>query len=298
MRKIPFVVSIHGGVLDLPIAAKEHLLEPLKGGVEWGKLFGAPLRSRRVLEEADAIITCNKTEAALLNEKYPQQRVVAQPHGVPAADFCPDHRAAAKEAFPAILGKRILLAVGRIDTVKNQGWLVEQAPELIQKFPDVLFVVAGSCTDSAYGDTIKCNIEQRGLSGHFLLTGGLPPGDPRLIGLFQEARALVLPSISEPFGLVILESWAAGTPVISNRASGARELICPGKNGWLFDLAEPGTFHSAAAEALTRPDVAKRCGMAGQELVREQFDSTALAGGVKKLYEELIEVRHEIRHTA
>jgi starch synthase len=289
LRGLPLVVSIHGGVFDLPVAVREHLQEPLRGGVEWGKVFGGLLRARRVLEQANAVITCNKTEARLLKEKYPRQRVLVQPHGVPANEYQHDHREAARHAFPQLIGKKILLLVGRIDPVKNQGWVLEQAPGILQKFPDAIFVLAGACTEASYGEGIRQQIRLLGLEQHVLLTGGLPPGDPRLIGLFQAADVLILPSISEPFGLVILESWAAGTPVVSSRMSGARELITEGENGWLFDLKNPLEFHTAVAQALSEPELARRFGRDGQELVKAKFDSNVLAGRIKGLYQQLIE---------
>lgn len=289
LRKIPLVVTIHGGVLDLPAAAQKHLAEPLKGGFEWGKIFGLPLRSRRVLQDADAIITCNKTEAALLRKKFPKQRVIVQPHGVPAEDYQKESCEKARAAFPQIIGKRLLLSIGRIDTVKNQSWLVEQATEVFKKYPEAIMVFAGSCTDAAYGKSIEREIQKLGLGDRILLTGGLPPGDPRLIGLFQEAEVLLLPSISEPFGLVILESWAAGTPVISSRTSGASDLISEGETGWIFDLGNPAGFHSALDAALKNHDVTKQMGDTGSTLVKTKYDTNILASAVKNLYETLIE---------
>ncbi|MEO6184478.1 MAG: glycosyltransferase family 4 protein [Verrucomicrobiota bacterium] len=288
-RKIPLVTTIHGGVLDLPATVKQHLLKPLEGGLEWGKIFGLALRSRRVLQESDAIITCNKKEAALLNQKSPRKRVLIQPHGVPADEYQKASRAKAREAFPQIVGRQLLLSVGRIDTVKNQGWLVEQAATVIAKHPNAIFVLAGSCTDFAYGKSIEREIQKRNLGERVLLTGGLPPGDPRLIGLFQEAEVLLLPSISETFGLVILESWAAGTPVISSRTSGALDMVIEGKNGWLFDLKDPAEFHRKIDAALENPEAAKEMGSAGLSIVRAKFDTNILAKNVKDLYEELIE---------
>src|SRR4051812_18309510 len=82
LRGAPLVVTIHGGVLDLPPEMKKNFSEPV-GGWEWGKVFGFFLRSRRLLVDADAIITCNENEARLLREQYPGKRVVVQPHGVP-----------------------------------------------------------------------------------------------------------------------------------------------------------------------------------------------------------------------
>src|SRR6185295_7243503 len=139
-RRLPFVVTIHGGALDLPQKVKDQLAEPLKGGLEWGKIFGAPLRSRRVLPEADAILTCNKKEAALLAEKYPGKRILVQPHGVPLARFEQDCRPAALGAFPELRALPYLLVLGRIDPVKNQGWVLQEFPEIVRRHPDTRLV--------------------------------------------------------------------------------------------------------------------------------------------------------------
>ena len=287
-RRIPLVVTIHGGVLDLPAAVRAKLVEPLQGGVEWGKVLGWLLRSRRVLDDADAIITCNRTEAALLQQRYPDKIIFVQPHGVPARQFEENQRAAPRKAWPEILGKTLLLAVGRIDPVKNQTWLVQQMPRVLRQHPKAHLVIAGACTDEAYGKVLKKEIRNLGLEPNVTLTGGLSPGDPELIGLFQEAAVVVLPSLSETFGLVILESWAAGTPVLSSRTSGAADLIRESQNGWFFDLDAPESFHARLRQVLDDPEQARQAGESGRRRVRDEFDCRALAGRVKYLYEELI----------
>lgn len=288
-KKIPLVATIHGGVLDLPDSAKEFLRKPLEGGFEWGKLFGAVFRSRHVLRDSAAILTCNKREAALLQQKFPNKRVIVQSHGVTASFYEKDRRVDACRAFPQIIGRQLLLSVGRIDPVKNQQWLVEQLGPTFNKFPDSILVLAGSCTDPSYGDSLKALICQKGLEHRVVLTGGLPPGDPRLIGLLQQAKVLLLPSLAETFGLVLLEAWAAGCPVISSMTSGAKDLVRPGENGWLFDLEKPADMHAAIEAVLINEAIAKAYGAAGRELVKRKFDTIVLAGQVKKLYEELIE---------
>ncbi|HWD21098.1 MAG TPA: glycosyltransferase family 4 protein [Verrucomicrobiae bacterium] len=288
-RNIPLVAQIHGGALDLPAATRECLDAPRRGGVEWGKLFGAPLRSRRVLECADAIITCNRTEARLLEKRYPRQRIIVQSHGVPAAEYEKDCRAAALQAFPGIAGRPVLLMAGRIDTVKNQNWVVEQSAEIFRRHSNALLVIAGSVTDPPYANAVNDSIRRLGLAQNVLLTGPLPSGDPRLIGLFQSARALLLPSLSETFGLVILEAWACGAPVISSRTSGALDLVTDGENGCLFDLAKPAEFHAAVDGMLSYPDAAARLGQAGRWLVKASYDTVTLARRVKTIYEELIQ---------
>jgi alpha-maltose-1-phosphate synthase len=293
----PLVVTIHGGVLDLPPEVKQNFNQPV-GGWEWGKIFGLVLRSRRLLVDADAIITCNENEARLLREQYPGKRVVVQPHGVPLDVYEPDRREHALAAFPQIRGQQILLSVGRIDPVKNQAWLVEQMSAVFQKFPRAILVLAGACTDEAYGETLRHRIKVLGLEDRILLTGGLPPNDPRLIGLYQAADVLLLPSKSETFGLVILEAWATGTMVLSTRTSGASTLIQDGQNGWLFDLDQPETFHQPLAQALSNSDAARRVLRRGGHEVHTQYNINALAGRMKALYQELIEEKNAIRNPA
>jgi starch synthase len=293
-RRVPFVITIHGGVLDLPPQIKKDFNKPV-GGWEWGRFFGLLFQSHRLFPEADAIITCNGVEARLLQEKYPHKRIVVQPHGVPLEKYQHDHRDEALNAFPQIHGKQILLCVGRIDPIKNQGWLIDQAPEIFRKHPRAMIVLAGSCTDEQYGEVIRQKIDSLGLRDRVLLTGGLPPNDPRLIGLFQEADVLVLPSKSETFGLVILEAWATGTMVLSNRTSGASTLVRDGQNGWLFDLENPQTFHEPLDQALAKSEVARRVLRRGGDEVHTEYNIGALAGRMKKLYETLIEEKNALR---
>jgi glycosyltransferase involved in cell wall biosynthesis len=289
-RGVPFVVTIHGGVLDLPTEVKKCFTAQQRGW-DWGRLFGFLFQSHRLFRDADAIITCNEKEASLLRERHPTKRIAVQAHGVPLAVYRKDQRETARSAFPQIRGKRVLLNVGRIDPTKNQGWLVDQAPEIFRKHPKTILVLAGACTNETYGETLKKQIDAFGLRDRVLLTGGLPPNDPCLVGLFQEAEVLLLPSLAETFGLVILEAWATDTMVLSSRTSGAASLLRNGQNGWFFDLKKPSTFHRALDRTLSKSELVKQLVGRGAEEVSRDYSLPVLAGRMKKLYEELIEER-------
>ena len=109
---------------------------------------------------------------------------------------------------------------------------------------------------------------------------------------------MLLPSLSETFGLVILEAWAAGTPVVSSRTSGATALIEDGKNGWLFDLTRPEQFHAAVDSILADPAGADGLGAAGRKRVVEEYDTAVLARRMKLLYLGLKEGTHALRCAA
>jgi glycosyltransferase involved in cell wall biosynthesis len=287
-RRLPCVLTIHGGVFDIPQQLKESFDQPI-GGVEWGRVFGLLLQSRRVLDDVDAVITCNEREAVKIQEKFPHKRVHVQAHGVPVATFMRDSRNAVLDAFSFLREKRLLLSVGRIDPVKNQGWLIEQMPGVLRKHPDAVLLLAGACTDQSYGAAIEKRIRELGLQEQVIVAGAFAPNDPRLIGLMQQAAAVLLPSVSETFGLVILEAWAAGTAVISSRTSGASALIKPGENGWLFDLESPPTFSAAVHEALSNEPLRQQFADAGHCLARARYDTKIIAQQVRQLYEELID---------
>jgi glycosyltransferase involved in cell wall biosynthesis len=289
IRKLPLVVTIHGGVLDLPQTVRQTLSAPLEGGFEWGKIFGALLRSREVLKQADAIVTCNPKEAALQREKFPGKRVIVQPHGVPIAKYQKDCRELAFDAYPTLVNRKIMLIVGRIDPVKNQGWVLVQMPRILERHPDAVLVLAGACTDELYGKALRKEVRRLGIEQKVLFTGGLPPGDPRLLGLMQNASVVVVPSLSETFGLIILEAWGAGAPVISSRTSGAMSLVKEEENGHLFSIENEDEFHRAVDRVLSDSLHGKKMAESGHRLTAQEYDTAILSRRIKVMYEEIIQ---------
>jgi alpha-maltose-1-phosphate synthase len=295
-RRMPFVLSIHGGLYDIPEEVREGLRKTAAGGWDWGKPLGFVLRSRQLISRADAIITFNRKEADHIRERHPGRRVITESHGVPTALFARDCRAEATETFPRSRGRSVLLVLGRIDPTKNQDWLIAQAAELVRRRPEALLVFVGPDTNREYADAIRARIEREGLQDCVMMVGSLPFGDPRHIGLLQLAKAVVLPSKSETFGIVIVEAWAAGTPVVSSRTSGAAALITEGVNGLMFDLERPETFHAAVDRVLDHGDQARQWGEAGRAKAVAEFDTSNSANRMRRLYEDLIEEKNALRH--
>jgi glycosyltransferase involved in cell wall biosynthesis len=233
----------------------------------------------------------------LLREQHPRQRVIVQPHGVNTAIFRPDHRAAALAAFPQIRDREVLLIMARIDPVKNQQWVVKQLPAVIARHPRALLVLAGACTNAEYGAALARDIRELGLESHVLLTGGLVPGVPATVGLMQTATVAILPSLSETFGLVVLESWAAGAAALASKTTGALALVRDGENGALFDLAHPEEFHARLDRLLTDAPWRARLIEAGHRGAGD-YDTGTLAGRVHELYAQLSDEKHALRHSA
>lgn len=288
-RGLPLVVSIHGGVFDLPEKVRQSFHESSEKGWEWGRVFGWLFSAHRLFTDARTIITCNEKEASLMRQRYPGKQVYAQGHGVPMDIYQVDQRAAALAAFPLLANRQVLLCLGRVDPVKNQGWLVERAPKILQRYPGALLVFAGPCTDDVYGEALRQRVRTLGLGDHVLWTGGLAPDTPALIGLLQIARVVLLPSVSETFGLVILEAWAAGAAVISSRTSGGQTHIRHGENGWLFDLDEPNSFFAALDDALSDPQRRREMTRRVTDTVKRDHSLEAVAQRMREIYESTLQ---------
>ncbi|OYW31578.1 MAG: hypothetical protein B7Z47_00670 [Chthoniobacter sp. 12-60-6] len=290
-RGVPHATSLHGGSLDVPDEVQARLTAPLKGGFEWGKALGALVRSRHVLKHTDVVFTCNPREAALLQKKYPAQRILVQPHSVPAAQYAIDSRAAALKAFPQIADRALIVTVARLDPAKNLPWLVRQFPAIKRRHPHAMLVLVGSGTTQTVVAELHQEIARLGLGNDVLLTGGLASGSAELIGLVQSARLFALSSTAEPFGIVILEAWAAGTPVLSSRTSGPASLIEHGQTGLLYDLDQTADFHSGIDTLMLNNRLHRHLRAEGLERVRADFDIPTIAARVAGVYEELIEAK-------
>lgn len=291
LRRVPLVVTIHGGLFDLPTDLHRAMNAPVPRALEWGKFFGWLMRARELISSADAVLTCNPREAELLRTRYPRTLVLVQPHGIDLSSYAGDHRAAGRALLPPGSSGPVILCLGRIDPVKNQGWLIERMPEIRRRHPGARLVCVGPITDDAYAAELKQRVEKLQLGDAVVFTGGLPAGSPALVGLLQSAQAVVVPSISETFGLVILEAWAVSAPVLASDTSGARSLVQDGRNGCLFKLDEPEGFLAALGVVLKRPIVARAFGEAGRQRVESEFDRTLLAGRLARLYAALVAAR-------
>ncbi len=116
--------------------------------------------------------------------------------------------------------ERIVLFLGRITLQKGPDYFLEAARKVLEFEPNTTFVIAGN------GDmlpSLMFRTAALGLSQKVLFTGFLMGDDVHKA--FQLADLYVMPSVSEPFGLVVLEALKNGTPVIISKQSGVSEVL-------------------------------------------------------------------------
>ena len=237
LRGIPYVVSIHGGYLTMPAEQSRRMQEPFKGKPEWGKVFGFLLGSRRVLQDADAILCVGRDEYDLMRQRYGDKASYV-PNGV-CTEF---YRNADADAFRRHAGvkddEKLALCVSRIDYQKNQLLLVRAFARFAADRPEWKLALIGAVTVEDYRQEIAREISLAGLEARVMLIPGFSPNDPLLSAAYKAADVFVLPTVHEPFGIVILEAWAAGVPVIASRVGGIPGFTDDGENILLFEKGD------------------------------------------------------------
>lgn len=135
----------------------------------------------------------------------------------------------------------LVSAVGRLHPNKGFSDLLQAFSKLITKDQSIYLAIAG---DGPLRNQLLKETEELGLSNCVRWLGWLSPPDL----LYQASDVFVCPSVHEPLGNVILESWAQQVPIISTRSAGALELIDQDVNGILVDVGDASALASSLSE--------------------------------------------------
>lgn len=168
------------------------------------------------MEEADVIIAVsNYTKEKIINNYGINPSKIQVVHnGVEHEDYSLDRLNALRNH------NKVVLFLGRLTLQKGPDYFVYTAKKVLEHYKDVIFVVSGS------GDMEKFiirKVAELGISDKFIFTGFLRGKD--VLAVYKMADLFVMPSVSEPFGIVPLESLMQGTPVLISKQSGVSEVL-------------------------------------------------------------------------
>lgn len=293
-RGIPYLVTLHGGAFDVPDEEAATWTEPTKGTLEWGKLLGAWVGSRRVFDDAAAIICLGEKEEQELESRYPGKRIVRLPNGVDPERFTGGVGANFRAKFGLADEDRIILNVGRIDFQKNQLLAVEAFGPVLEKHPSARLVLIGPVTNADYHARLLAAAEDPALKGRVLVIPGLDPTGNDLIDAYDAAEVFILPSVHEPFGVVILEAWAAGLPVAASRVGGVPSFVEQDRDGLLFESGDASGLAGAVDRLMSEKNLSDGLAQAGRLKVETKYSWSAVTDLLINLYQEVTDA-HPVR---
>ncbi|MCI4362990.1 MAG: glycosyltransferase family 4 protein [Thermoplasmata archaeon] len=191
----------------------------------------------------------------------------------------------------------VLLVVGRMDPMKGQDRAIRALAELLREHPRLKLVLVGNGSFSGSGKGLGLSksaswrahlegvAEERGVRSRVVFTGHLPQRE--LDCFYERCSILLLPSLREGFGLVVVEGWLHHKPVIVTQRAGVAELIKEGSNGVLFDPDEPGELVVKMSKLLQDEGLRRRLGRQGFTTAKQcSLDAASEAEG--RLFAEVV----------
>ncbi|MHC1635823.1 MAG: glycosyltransferase family 4 protein [Candidatus Methanospirareceae archaeon] len=170
----------------------------------------------------------------------------------------------------------VCLFVGRLVIQKGADLLLEAIPSILMDFPHAKFIFVG---DGEMRGHLERYAHQLGVAHATRFLGRIPEHD--LINLYKACDVVCIPSRNEPFGIVALEAWAAGKPiVVSNNGF---EFVKHGENG-LKIYPTPNSIACGLKEIFSDFEHAKRMGETGRRTV-EHFSWDNIAKRTLEIYE-------------
>jgi glycosyltransferase involved in cell wall biosynthesis len=263
--------------LGLPLVLATHgMLEPSALAIKWWKKRAAlAVYQRRGLAAADILHATALQEAGNLRRFGLRQPILVAPPGItpPRVESMRDWQDSAP---------RTALFVGRIAPVKNLLGLIAAWADA--RPAGWKLVIAGP-DDAGHAAAIQAAIDRAGLAGSVGMLG--PQYGAAKEALFRSASLFVLPSLSENFGVVVLEALAYGVPVVATCGTPWQEVADTGAGWWVPGVH--GSLAATLAEATrASPDELCDMGQRGRRLVEERYAWPAIRDGVQAAYDWIL----------
>ena len=239
--------------LNIPLIMTFHTLERVKADHFEAESEERAFQEAAIFVCADAVLASCQVEADQFVKFYDAdpQRVYVVPLGVEHAFFAPGYRPQARRALGLDGVATLLLFVGRLQALKGVDLALETLIELRARGRDAMLAIVGGPSGSHGRDTLSQlhgRVAEAGVIEHVSFVA---PQPHQLLSTWMRAADVTLvPSRSESFGLVALESSACGTPVVASEVGGLITLIEPGVNGLLIDTRDPAAWANAVETVL------------------------------------------------
>jgi glycosyltransferase involved in cell wall biosynthesis len=178
---------------------------------------------------------------------------------------------------PALEGT-VVGNVARLAEQKGQRTLLEAAPLVLARRPDVRFAIAGEGELRAELEALVAPLGDRAV----LL--GARDDVPDLLASFA---VFAFPSRFEGLCVAVIEAQAAGVPVVATPVGGIRETVVDGETGWLVPPGDARALADRILWVLEHPDDARRVAAEAQRRARERYSEQAMVERTLALYDAM-----------
>ena len=277
LGKLPLVIHFHG-----PWA-----LESKEEGAGRLSTFGKWAIEKLVYKRANGFIVLSEAFRQILHQTYnvPLDKIFVVGGGINTAEFDVNLTIAqAREKLGWQKDRRIILCVRRLVQRMGLENLIAAIALVRKQYPEVLLLIAGK---GAIAEALRSQINELQLENHVQLLGFVP--DQELAIAYRAAELTIVPTVAlEGFGLIVIESLAAGTPVLGTPIGGIPEILLPFSTDLVLEGSTSQQLAKGMIEALSgqrQMPSAEAC----QAYVKQNYDWQAIAHQIKSVYEKVLE---------
>lgn len=239
--------------------------------------------AKMVLPKVDAIITTTESYASTspVMKHFPHHAI---PIGIHYEIF--DKSRASQGITEEKRDRKKVLFLGRLAANKGIDYLVHAIPIVLKEVPDAKFVICGEGEEKPH---VEAYIDEVGVRDHIEFRGKVNLDE--MVELYSTSAMFVFPSINrlEAFGIVQLESMACYTPVIASNIPGVNNVMDEGQNGLLVEPRDPAALAAAIVKILKDPELAKKMGAHGRQLVEQKYNWKAIGDRIEAVYRAVLE---------
>ncbi len=236
---------------------------------------------RMVLSRSDTVFAVSEAIRGfnIDGKKIPAEKVVTIPNWIDTSRFSSPERFGRR--FREELGipsdALVIGSVGRLSEQKGYRHLLAAAPDIRRACPRAVLVVAG---EGESRNELEALAERLGVADMTFF-----PGFVREVeSVYPSFDLFVLPSLYEPFGLVVLEAMVSGVPVVATRVGGVPEIIIDRETGLLVEPGDPHGLARAVIELIRKPDLRERLATAARDMLGRKFDRSASIARILAFY--------------
>lgn len=188
---------------------------------------------------------------------------------------------AGRGEFGIAQDSNVIGVVGRLVPIKGHKYLVSAAKRIIREFRNTVFVFVG---DGYLRSRLERQAESIGVRKNIIFTGWRKDA-VEILDLFD---ILVLPSLNEGMGKVLVEGMALGKPIVASNVGGIIDLVRNGENGILIPPGDSDALGEAILQLLKDKNLSEKLGKNGKAMVYPEFDASVMVKEIDDLYESLL----------
>lgn len=236
---------------------------------------------RRAIRQPTRLIAISEAVVEFLTQEgIPQHRMTKIHDGVDLAQYIPQSAPMRPRPGP------LIGIIAQLGQRKGHHVLLEAVNELVADFPALRLWIVGQeprHSRERYTERLRTYVHDHQLDQHVSFQGFRPD----IPDILARLDIVVVPSLQEPFGKVVIEGMAMQKPVIASAVGGIPEIVVPDETGLLVPPGDAAALRRALQRLLRDPDLRIRMGTRGRQRVEALFTSTRNVQQTELVYEQL-----------